>query len=120
MEGTRGFLLNKIITWATTEPSQNESNTYWVYGLPGIGKTTLAYSISERSLHEQKRLAGTFFCRRDDPDLNEAGNILPTLIHNLAIIFPTFRSIVAKHLRNDPNVTPESMKESLLVDLIGH
>ena len=118
MEGTRGFLLNKIITWATAEPSQkNESNTYWVYGLPGIGKPTLAHSISER-LHEQKQLTGTFFCRRDDPDLNEAGNILPTLTPKLAIIFPAFRSIVAKHLRIDPNVTPESMKDSLLLDLI--
>ena len=118
MEGTREFLLNKIITWATAQPSQkNESNIYWIYGLPGIGKTTLAHSISER-LHEQKQLAGAFFCRRDDPDLNDAGNILPTLINKLAIIFPTFRSIVAKHLRNDPNVTPESMKESLLLNLI--
>ena len=117
MEGTRGFLLNKIITWATAEPSQNEVNTYWVYGLPGIGKTTLAHSISER-LHEQKQLAGVFFCRRDDPDLNEPRNILPTLIHKLAIVFPPFRSIVAKHLRNDPNLTPESMKETFLLDLI--
>ena len=116
MEGTRGFLLNKIITWATAEPSQTEGNTYWVYGLPGIGKTTLAHSISER-LHEQKQLAGTFFCRRDDPELNEAGNILPTLIIELARIFPTFRSIAANHLRNDPNVTPETMKGSLLLDL---
>ena len=117
MKGTREFLLNKIITWATAEPSQNEGNTYWVYGLPGIGKTTLAHSISER-LHERKQLAGVYFCRRDDRELNEARNILPTLIIKLAIIFPAFRSIVAKHLRNDPNVAPETMKASLLLDLI--
>ena len=117
MEGTREFLLNKIIAWAS-DGSKNESNIYWIYGLPGIGKTSLAHSISER-LHDQKRLAGAFFCRRDDPNLNESRNILPTLISKLAITFPPFRSIVAERLRNDPNLTPEAIKESLLLDLLG-
>ena len=118
MEGTREFLLNKILAWVADESApKNGSNTYWIYGLPGIGKTSFAHSISER-LHDQKQLAGAFFCRRDDPTLNEPRNILPTLIHKLAIVFPPFRSIVAKHLRNDPNLTPESMKETFLLDLI--
>ena len=117
MEGTREFLLDKILSWVDGSAPMNGSNTYWIYGLPGIGKTSLAHSISER-LHDQKQLAGAFFCRRDDPNLNEPRNILPTLIHKLAIVFPPFRSIVAKHLRNDPNLTPESMKETFLLDLI--
>ena len=118
MEGTREFLLDKIIAWATGGSAQkNGSNTYWIYGSPGIGKTSLAHSISGR-LHDQKQLAGAYFCQRDDPNLKETRNILPTLINKLAIIFPPFRSIVAKHLRNDPNLTPESIKESLLHDLI--
>ena len=114
MEGTREYLLNKIIAWATDGSAQeNGSNTYWIYGLPGIGKTSLAHSISER-LHDQKQLAGEFFCRRDDPNLNDPRNILPTLISKLAINFPPFRSIVANQLRNDPTLTPESMEGSLL------
>ena len=118
MEGTRKVLLDKLIAWATDGSAQkNGSNTYWVYGLPGIGKTSFAHSISKK-LHDQKRLAGAFFCRRDDPNLNDQRNILPTLINNLAIIFPPFRSMVAAHLRSDPNLRPESMKESLLLDLI--
>ena len=118
MDGTREFLLNTILDWvADGSAPMHGSNTYWIYGLPGIGKTSFAHSISER-LHDQKQLAGAFFCRRDDPNLNEPRNILPTLIHKLAIVFPPFRSIVAKHLRNDPDLTPKSMKETLLLDLI--
>ena len=118
MEGTREFLLNKIIAWATDGSTQmNGSNTYWIYGLPGIGKTSLAHSVCEK-LHDQKQVAGVFFCRRDDPNLNEHKNIVPTLINKLAIIFPPFRSVVAEHLRSDPNLTPESIKESFLLDLI--
>ncbi len=50
--------------------------------------------------------------------MSEPINILPTFIHKLATIFPPFRSIVAKHLRDDPNVTPESMKGALFLDFI--
>jgi hypothetical protein len=118
MEGTRQFLLDQIIDWSTRKLGQNsESNTYWIYGLPGIGKTSLAHSICA-SLHDRKRLAGAFFCRRDDPALSEPRNILPTLIYKFAINFPPFRSIVAERFRNDSNLTPESMMYSVFLDFI--
>jgi hypothetical protein len=118
MEGTRESLLHHIVAWVTNESRQkDDGNTYWIYGLPGIGKTSLAHSMCS-SLHEEKHLAGAFFCRRDDPNLSEPRNILPTLIYKLAEIFPVFRTIVAERLRDDTNLTPESMKDSLFLDLI--
>jgi len=93
------------------------SNAYWFYGSPGIGKTSLAHSICA-NLHEQNYLGGVFFCWRDDPDLSKPINILLTFIHQLTIIFPPFRSIVAKRLRDNPYLTPESMKGALFLDLI--
>jgi len=117
MEGTRTSFLKEIIDWVTSQSDIPKSNTYWIYGLPGIGKTSLAHSICG-SVHDQARLAGAFFCRRDDPNLSELRKILPTLIHKLAEVFPPFRSIVAKHLHDDPNLTPESMKHSLFTELI--
>src|SRR5258706_4015756 len=69
-------------------------------------------------LDDQRQLAGAFFCRRDDPNLSEPTNILPTIIYKLAENFPPFRKIVANYLRNAPNLTPESMKDSLFLDLL--
>ena len=120
MDGTRQSLLSQIEDWVANEPGQEnvlQRNVYWIYGSPGIGKTSLAHSICA-SLHKQKYLAGAFFCRRDDPNLSKPINVLPTFIHKLAIIFPPFRSIVARCLRDDPNLTPESMEGSLLLDFI--
>ena len=118
MEGTRKYLLEELKGWAAKEPEQKEgSNTYWIHGLPGIGKTSLAHSICA-SLHDERQLAGAFFCRRDDGNLSEPRNILPTLIYKLAIIFPPFRRLVAERLRNDPNLAPGSMKNSLLLELV--
>ena len=118
MDGTRESLLDQIMTWVTNELDQKgESNIYWIYGLPGIGKTSLAHSICER-LHDQKRLAGAFFCRRDGPDWSEPKNIMPTLIYQLARIIAPVRRIVVEHLRNDPHLTPESMKQSQFLNFL--
>jgi hypothetical protein len=119
MKGTRESILNKLIAWATNNTGQNVSpgNISWVYGLPGIGKTSLAHSICA-SLLDQGHLAGAFFCRRDDPNRNEPRNILPTLIYKLAVRFPPFRSGVAERLRQEPNLTPESMNSSFFLDLL--
>jgi len=118
MEGTRKSLLNQIVAWGSNiSGKKDESNTHWIHGSPGIGKTSLPHSICEK-LHDQHHLAGAFFCRRDDPKLNEPRNILPTLIYKLTEIFPPFRNVVAERLRSDSNLTPESMKDSLLLDFI--
>jgi len=120
MKDTRKSRLKEIADWVANKPEEEDplqSNTSWIYGLPGIGKTSLAHSICA-SLHDQGKLAGAFFCRRDDPNLSEPMNVLPTLIYKLAEIFPPFRRIVADCLRNDPNLTPESMKRSLFLDIL--
>src|SRR5258706_1958449 len=120
MDGPRQSLLNQVMDWVANKSGQEnvlQGNAYWIYGSPGIGKTSLAHSICA-SLDGQNHLAGAFFCRRDDPNLSEPRNILPTFIHKLAILFPPFRTIVSKHLRDDPNLTLESIEGSLFLDFI--
>src|SRR6267154_394735 len=120
MDDTRKSVLNQIMDWAANESGQEsvlQRHTYWFYGSPGIGKTSLAHSICA-NLDKRNHLAGAIFCRRDDRILSEPINILPTFIHDLAMIFPPFRTIVAEHLRNHSNLTPESMEDSVFLDLI--
>ena len=118
MEGTRKSLLEQIIAWVANGLDQTEGrNIYWIYGLPGIGKTSLAHSICAR-LHDKEQLAGAFFCQRDEQELRDPRNILPTLIRKLAVLFPPFRSIVAEYLRNKPHITPESMGPTLFLGFI--
>ena len=120
MQGTRRSRLEEIETWVANKQEGKDllqKNTYWIYGSPGIGKTSLAHSICSH-LYMRWQLAGAFFCRRDDPNLSEPINILPTLIIKLAEKFPPFRKIVANHLRSHPNLTPESMEGSLFLDFL--
>jgi len=120
MEGTRKAILDQIIAWVTDGPGQggvDQSTPYWIYGLPGIGKTSLAHSICKK-LDERKQFAGAFFCRRDDTNSSEPINILPTLIYQLAETSPLFRSIVTKRLRESPHITPQSMQDIFFLELI--
>jgi len=120
MEGTRKYILNQTIAWVTNGPGQEDvdrSTPYWIYGLPGIGKTSLAHSLCEK-LEKRKQFAGAFFCRRDDTNSSEPRNILPTLIYQLAETSPLFRSIITKHLRENPRITPQSMEDTLFLEFI--
>jgi len=120
MKGTRGSILNQVMAWVTNGPGQgdvDQSTPYWIYGFPGIGKTSLAHSICE-TFDERKQFAGAFFCRRDDTNSSKPRNILPTLIYQLAETFPLFRSIVIKHLRENPRITPQSMHNTLFLEFI--
>ena len=118
MAGTRKLCLQNIMGWVANGSEEKDlvqSSTYWIYGLPGIGKTSLAHSTCA-SLDDQRQLAGAFFCRRGDPNLSKTKNILPTLIHKLAWVLPSFRSRVASRLRSNPNLTTDSMEELLVLD----
>src|SRR5258706_8224508 len=115
MEGTCETLLNQMMAWAANE--LDTRNIYWTHGLPGIGKTVLAHSICKK-LHNKQRLAGAFFCQRDDMNMSEIRNILPTLIFKLAEKFPPFRRIVADRLRSNGDLTSKSMEDSLFLDFI--
>jgi len=120
MDGTRQSLLNQIIDWVSNKLGQEnvlQRNVYWLYGSPGIGKMMLAHLICA-SLHKRNHLAGAFFCQRDDLKLSKPVNILPTFIHKLAILFPPFQTIVAKHLHDNPNLTSELMEDSLFLNFI--
>ena len=122
MEGTRKSRLKEIVNWVANKSEKKDlvqSNTYWIYGLPGIGKTSLTHLICA-SLHNQRQLAGAFFCRRDDPSLSEPTNILLMLIYKLTEIFPPFQKIVEYYLHNNTFLRPESMKGSLFRDFLDN
>src|SRR5258706_677153 len=112
-KGTRESVLNEVTAWVAD--GSGSSNSYWIYGLAGIGKTSLAHSICE-TLDERNQLVGAFFCQRDDTNSSQPRNTLPTLIYKLAENSPTFRRIVAERLRSKPNLTTESMKDKPFLD----
>ena len=81
---------------------------YWLNGLAGTGKTTIAQSIAERTFADG-RLGASFFCSRDFEDRSNLQSIFPTLAVQLARKYPAFRSIFVPLVQSDPGIAHESL-----------
>ena len=105
LKGTRGAILNGIELWAR---DFDEHSVYWLNGLAGTGKSTIARTTAER-LFADGRLGASFFCSRDFEDRRNLQFIFPTLATQLARKYAEFRSILVPLIRSDPNIAYESL-----------
>ena len=109
LKGTRETVLNEIESWAN---DFNQSPVFWLNGLAGTGKTTIAQTVSER-MFADGQLGASFFCSRDFEDRSDLRFIFPTIAFQLAYRFPKFRSDLVPLLRLDPDVAHESLYEQM-------
>ena len=86
----------------------HKSPVYWLNGLAGTGKSTIAQTIAER-MFADGRLGASFFCSRDFDDRSNLQFIFPTLAVQLARRYPEFRSIFVPLARSDPGIAQESL-----------
>jgi len=105
LKGTRGAVLDGIELWAK---DPNKHPVYWLNGLAGTGKSTIARTIAER-LFANDQLGASFFCSRDFEDRRNLHFIFPTLATQLARKYAEFRSILVPLIQSDPNVAYESL-----------
>ena len=104
-------MLDSIFTWALGKtpsdgaarsgPGLKRLNIYWLNGLAGTGKTTVAYSVAERCLAEGV-LGASFFCSRSDTDCSNPSMIFTTIAYQLGLFYPPYRDCVAEILQRDP------------------
>ena len=105
LKGTRGVVLNGIELWAR---DFRKSPVYWLNGLAGTGKSTIAKTIAERLL-AGGQLGASFFCSRDFKDRRKLDFIFPTLATQLARKYIKFRSILVPLIQRDPGIAYESL-----------
>ena len=105
LRGTRETVLNEIELWTK---DFNKSPVFWLNGLAGTGKSTIAQTVSEWAFADGL-LGASFFCSRDFRDRSDLHFIFPTLAFQLAHKYPTFRSILVTLLQSNPDVAHESL-----------
>ena len=93
------------------------SPIYWLNGLAGTGKSTIAQTLSER-LFAEGRLGASFFCSRDFEDRRNLHCIFPTLAFQLAHKHPDFRSTLIPLLRSNPDIGHESLINQMRVLIV--
>jgi hypothetical protein len=105
LDGTRVAVLEKIERWMSNFEGPS---VYWLNGLAGTGKSTIAQTIADRASQEGK-LGASFFCSRDFEDRSNLQFIFPTLAVQLAQRYTEFRSIFVPLAESDPRIAYESL-----------
>ncbi|KAF9019013.1 WD40 repeat-like protein [Hymenopellis radicata] len=106
--GTRVEILDKIMAWARADDSPP---VFWLTGLAGTGKTTIAYTISERMWAENKLLV-SFFCSRQ-LDSKDSRLIVPTICRNLAELFRSYATKLVPVLQGDSVLGEARIREQV-------
>ncbi|KAF9646613.1 WD40 repeat-like protein [Thelephora ganbajun] len=105
LKGTRRAVLDEIELWAR---DFGEPPVYWLNGLAGTGKSTIAQTVAER-IFADGQLGASFFCSRDFEDRSNLKFIFPTIAVQLARNYAEFRSIFVPLVQSDPEIARESL-----------
>ena len=115
LRGTRKDVLWEIEHWLTAERGQR---VFWLNGLAGTGKSTIAQTFAEASFADGK-LGASFFCSRDFANRSNLRAIFPTLAFQLAYRYPLFREELLPVLRATPDVGQESLCSQMEKLIVG-
>jgi hypothetical protein len=112
-KGTREAILAKLMVWATDVTS---TKIYWLTGMAGTGKTTIAYTFSE-ILDKNLMLGATFFCSHQESNSSNTSFIVPTLAYQLAKCSPAAVQALVDILEQNPDAGSQLL-HSQFTDLI--
>jgi len=115
LRGTRKGVLWEIEHWLASE---QEQHIFWLNGLAGTGKSTIAQTFAERMFADGK-LGASFFCSRDFADRSNLQAIFPTLAFQLAYQYQPFRGKLLQVLKACPDVAQESLCSQMGKLIVG-
>jgi len=107
--GTRVNLLQEIMTWSE---STSGAGIYWLNGVAGTGKSTIARTVA-RDCHDQKRLGASFFFSRGQGDLGNADKLFTTLATQLANTrsLSALKPYICRAIAENPDISERGLAE---------
>jgi len=115
LRGTRKEVLWEIEQWLTGQSGQH---VFWLNGLAGTGKSTIAQTFAETAFADG-RVGASLFCSRDFGDRSNLQAIFPTLAFQLAHQEPLFQKELLKVLKTRPDVGRESLCSQMEKIIVG-
>ena len=115
MKGTRRGLLFQLEQWSR---NKQDKHVFWLNGLAGTGKSTIAQTFAEMCFADGK-LGASFFCSRDFNERSNLRSIFPTLAFQLAHRYPHFRQELLPVLTDNPDVGRETLYSQMEKLIVG-
>ncbi|KAJ1300351.1 hypothetical protein OPQ81_005171 [Rhizoctonia solani] len=95
--GTRVNVIANLLGWANNNTT---GGIYWLNGMAGTGKTTIAYSLCTE-LANKRQLAASFFCSRLREECRNVNMIIPSIAYQLAKFSSAFQAALLAVLEED-------------------
>jgi hypothetical protein len=107
LPNTRVDLLQEIYDWANR---QDERCIFWLNGMAGTGKSTIARTIA-RKYFEEERLGASFFFSRGGGDISHAGKFFTSIARQLANSIPSLRHYICDAISNHKDIASQSFHD---------
>ncbi|KAH6667462.1 vegetative incompatibility protein HET-E-1 [Halenospora varia] len=104
---TRVDLLQEIYNWAD---GQDERCIFWLNGLAGTGKSTIARTVARRYF-DQKRLGASFFFSKGGGDVGHAGKFFTSFATQLARNVPQIQRFISDAITEQNDITNQSLHD---------
>lgn len=105
LPNTRVDLLHKIHSWAD---GQDERIIFWLSGLAGTGKLTIARTVADTQ-SQRGRLGASFFFSRGGGDVGHAGKFVTSLACQLVGNIRPLRQHIYNIIREYNNIISQSL-----------
>ena len=115
LRGTRVDVLLQLEHWLKDE---QDHFVFWLNGLAGTGKSTIAQTFAEVSFADGN-LGASFFCSRGFEDRSNLQTIFPTLAFQLAYRYSLFREQLLQVLRANRSIGQESLCSQIEKVIVG-
>ncbi|KAF8747008.1 WD40 repeat-like protein, partial [Rhizoctonia solani] len=114
-KGTHTEVLASLDQWLY---DPNAPRVYWMKGMQGVGKTTIAYTLCKQ-LEHRGLLGASFFCTRTSAECRDTTRIIPTIAYQLSRYSMSFRLALHGILEAGAGAhptSPETQWERLVQD----
>jgi hypothetical protein len=99
-------LLQEIYSWAD---GQDERCIFWLNGLAGTGKSTIARTVAHRYFH-QNRLGASFFFSRGGGDVSHASKFFTSIAMQLARNVPQIQRFISDAVIEQNDIANQSLR----------
>ncbi|KAF2471639.1 purine and uridine phosphorylase [Lindgomyces ingoldianus] len=107
LPNTRVDLLQEIYNWGN---GQDERLIFWLNGLAGTGKSTIARTVA-RTYFDKKRLGASFFFSRGGGDVSHAGKFFTTISKQLATSIPPLHQHIRDAIKAQDDIVKLSFQD---------
>jgi NACHT domain len=111
LQGTRVAVLDEIVSWLESKNGETPS-IYWLNGLAGIGKSTIAKTVAERA-EEREMFGASFFFSQGDGRLRDPQLVFPTIAFQLAHSDDEFKKVILDAVQEDMTLGTKTLLPQL-------